>query len=251
MTANGDPCWIDLMTSDTAAARSFYGELFGWTALEPDPRFGGYFNFEKDGELVAGCMNQMPDSSTPDIWSVYLQVADAKETVAAAVAHGGQVVADAMDVDDLGTMAVLVDVGGAAIGMWQPGEHKGFGDRGIPGTPSWFELHTRAYAESLSFYKDVFGWELHTMSDEADFKYSTLGDEDPRAGVMDAASFLPEGVPSHWAIYFQVADADKTLARVQKLGGSILEPAQDTPYGRLATATDTTGARFKLQQPPA
>ena len=29
----------------------------------------------------------------------------------------------------------------------------------------------------------------------------------------------------------------------------MVDPAQDTPYGRLATATDTTGTRFRLQGP--
>ena len=248
---NGDPCWIDLMTSDTDAARSFYGELFGWTARDANPEFGGYFNFEKNGELVAGCMAKMPESTMPDVWSVYLQVADAKDTVAAAAAHGGQVIADAMDVGDLGTMAVVLDSGGAAIGMWTPGEHKGFGIRGIAGTPSWFELHTRAYADALAFYRDVFGWDLHTIEATPDFSYSTLGENDPRAGIMDASGFLPEGQPAAWSVYFQVDDVDATLALAAELGGAVLEPAQDTPYGRLATASDTTGGRFRLQQPPS
>ena len=64
----------------------------------------------------------------------------------------------AMDVMALGRMAVVVDLGGAVIGMWQPGEHRGFGFVGEPGTPSWFELHTREYEPSLAFYRAVFGW---------------------------------------------------------------------------------------------
>ncbi len=41
----GAPCWMDLSTSDTAAVRSFYTGLFGWTADEPQEEFGGYFMF--------------------------------------------------------------------------------------------------------------------------------------------------------------------------------------------------------------
>ena len=37
----------------------------------------------------------------------------------------------------------------------------------------------------------------------------------------------------------------------EELGGSIVVPAKDTPYGRLATATDPTGAEFKLVAPNA
>ncbi|MCA1691816.1 MAG: VOC family protein, partial [Actinobacteria bacterium] len=40
-------------------------------------------------------------------------------------------------------------------------------------------------------------------------------------------------------------------ARVVDLGGSMLVPAEDTPYGRLATAVDPTGAQFKLVAPNA
>jgi predicted enzyme related to lactoylglutathione lyase len=63
---------------------------------------------------------------------------------------------------------------------------------------------------------------------------------------MDASGFQPEGVPAHWSVYFGVDDTDKALARIVELGGAVVTPAEDTPYGRLATATDPTGAEFKL-----
>ena len=50
----GAPCWVDLMTSDVDAARAFYTRVFGWTAEEPNPEFGGYFSFLKDGVPVGG-----------------------------------------------------------------------------------------------------------------------------------------------------------------------------------------------------
>jgi hypothetical protein len=68
---------------------------------------------------------------------------------------------------------------------------------------------------------------------------------------MDAASFLPEGEPSHWSIYWEVDDADATVAKVKALGGSVVLDAQDTPYGRLATVADPAGAQFKLRTPPS
>ncbi len=51
-----------------------------------------------------------------------------------------------------------------------------------------------------------------------------------------------------WSIYFVVNDADTTLAAIESNGGAIVDPAEDTPYGRLATATDPTRARFKVVQ---
>jgi uncharacterized protein len=178
---------------------------------------------------------------------VYLATDDARKAVEAASGRGGQVLVAAMDVGDLGTMAVVSDPGGAAIGVWQAGLHQGFGVLGEPGTPSWFELHTRDYQAAVTFYREVFGWDTHVVSDTPEFRYTTVRQRDGWvAGVMDASGFLPVGVPAHWSVYFGVEDTDAALAKVVDLGGSILMAAEDTPYGRLAAAADPTGARFKL-----
>jgi predicted enzyme related to lactoylglutathione lyase len=244
---NGAPCWVDLFTSDPDKARAFYGELFGWTSEDAGETFGNYINFSKDGVRVAGCMRNDGQAGAPDAWSIYLATDDAKATVDAAQANGGQVIVPAMDVGDLGTMAVFTDAGGATIGAWKPGLHKGFGVFAEPGTPTWFELHTRDYDASVKFYQDVFKWDTHVASDAPEFKYTTLGEGDGQlAGIMDATAFLPEGVPAHWSIYFGTEDTDATLAKIVQLGGSVVAPAEDTPYGRLAQAADPTGALFKL-----
>jgi predicted enzyme related to lactoylglutathione lyase len=243
----GAPIWIDLFTSDPARSRAFYGDLMGWAAEEPNADFGGYFNFSKDGYLIAGGMLNDGTAGVPDGWNVYLNVADAEATVAKATAHGGGVIVPAMAVADLGTMAVITDAGGAAIGMWQPGTHKGIGLSGDPGTPAWFELHTRNYAASVQFYKDVFAWDAHTMSDTDEFRYTTLGESDSAAaGIMDSSGFLPEGVPAHWAVYIRVADTDAAVKTTVDLGGALVMPAEDTPYGRVAMVSDPTGAHFRL-----
>jgi predicted enzyme related to lactoylglutathione lyase len=243
----GAPCWVDLSTSDADASRTFYCDLFGWTTEEPSAEFGGYFNYRKDGIRVAGCMPSQPGSGMPDLWSVYLASDDARKTVDAAAASGGQALVTPMDVADLGTMAYVTDPGGAAIGVWQPGTFGGFGVLGEPGTPSWFELHTRDYDASLAFYREVFHWETNAASDTPEFRYTTQMDGDAQvAGVMDASGFLPEGVPSHWSVYFGVADTNAAVARVVELGGTIVQPAEDTPYGRLATVADPNGSVFKL-----
>jgi predicted enzyme related to lactoylglutathione lyase len=155
-----------------------------------------------------------------------------------------------MAVADLGSMAVITDAGGAAIGMWQPGAHQGFQVFGEAGTPSWFELHTRDYDASVAFYRNIFRWDTNTVSDTPEFRYTTLQhDGNPMAGIMDATAFLPEGVPNHWTVYFGTNDCDATLAKAVELGGSIVQPAEDTPYGRIAVATDSTGAIFRLVAP--
>jgi hypothetical protein len=238
------------MTSDTTRSREFYCELLGWTAEEPNQDFGGYFSFRKDGARIAGCMQSEHGQGTPNVWSVYLATDNTAKTLEAAAAHGGTVQVEAMAVGDLGTMGYVTDAGGAAVGVWQPGRHQGFGIWAEPGAPSWFELHTRDYQATVGFYRDVFGWDTHVVSDTPDFRYTTLArGEDWLAGIMDASGFLPEGAPAHWSVYFGVENADAALSMVVSLGGSVVRQAEDTPYGRLATATDPAGAQFKLVGP--
>ena len=245
----GAPCWIDLFTSDPDRSLAFYGELFGWTAETAPPEYGGYINLSKGDRRLAGAMKNDGAAGTPDVWSVYLAVDDAAATVDRAVLAVSSGRVDSMPVGALGTMAVVTDDGGAAIGMWQPGEHRGFGVKGEPDTPTWFELHTRSYDAAVKFYENVFGWDAHTASDTAELRYTTLGEgEGQEAGIMDASAFLPDGVPDHWRVYFAVADADATVAKAVELGATVIMPVTDTPYGRLAQLTDPTGAMFCLQQ---
>jgi predicted enzyme related to lactoylglutathione lyase len=239
--------WIELFTSDPAGSRAFYGELMGWTSTEPNEDFGGYFNFKSGDSLVAGAMKNDGSSGVPDLWNVYLAVEDAEATVASATAHGAGVVVPAMAVGELGSMAVITDAGGAAIGLWQPGSHKGIGVIGEPGAPAWFELHTRDYDASVQFYKDVFGWDARTMSDTPDFRYTTLGEgAGVLAGLMDSTRLLPEGVPAHWVVYLTVADTDAAVKTTAELGGTVIAPPHDTNWGRLAHVADPTGAQFRL-----
>ena len=169
-----------------------------------------------------------------------------------AEAAGAEIISPVMAVADLGTQAVLVDPTGAHLGAWQPGTFPGFTVLNEPGTPSWFELHTREHAAAVAFYTSVFHWEPTTVGDSDDFRYTTAamtGGEGDMAGIMDAGSFLPEGVPAHWSVYWEVDDPDASVALVKALGGSVVMDVMDTPYGRLATVTDPAGAQFKLRKP--
>ena len=169
--------------------------------------------FLRDGVPVAGLMATTAPSGSPDMWSVYLTTDDARATVERATAAGATVLVEPMQIDDLGTMAMLLDPAGAAVGVWQPDTFPGTGLRGEPGGPGWFETLSTDYDRSVAFYRDVFGWEVATMSDTPEFRYSTLGrDEDARAGIMDATAFLGDQ-PSRWQFYLQVDDTDATVAQ--------------------------------------
>ncbi|MEO6704095.1 MAG: VOC family protein [Jatrophihabitantaceae bacterium] len=236
------------MTADPAQAKEFYAAVFDWTYQEAPAEFGGYTNFFSDGHKVAGLVGQ-PDPNAHEMWSTYLSTDDIDASLASAADAGATVLMPATQVADLGSMAVLIDPAGAAFGLWQPAGHTGFQKYNEPNSVSWDELHTKDYQLSLAFYSKVFGWGLDPLSDTEDFRYSTgLIDGEVVAGVMDAHSYLPAEIPSHWTVYFSVADVDATCLKLVKLAGTVLEPAKDTPFGRIAEVTDPSGARFKLHQ---
>jgi uncharacterized protein len=248
--APGAPCWIDLMTSDPDRAKEFYTRLFGWTYETGDQeKYGGYIMAFSNGQPVAGLMKNDGQSGYPDVWTTYLRTEDIDAVAEAAERSGGQVFMPPMDVPEQGRMAMIGDAGGAAVGVWEFGGHTGFQVHDEAGAPVWHELHARDYERTVKFYQDVFGWKTDVMSDTPEFRYTTLGAGDnAAAGIMDAAGFLPKGVPANWQVYFGVENADAAIEAALSLGAQLIQPAEDTPFGRMATLSDPTGATFKLNE---
>ena len=51
-------------------------------------------------------------------------------------------------------------------------------------------------------------------------------------------------------VYFAVADCDAAAERVTALGGSVMQPPFDTPYGRMALVAGPQGETFSVMQLP-
>jgi predicted enzyme related to lactoylglutathione lyase len=243
----GAPCWIDLTTSDIDRAQDFYGTVFGWTFESAGAEYGGYINAAKEGHRVAGLMANRPDVEFGDNWGIYFHTADINASLAAVNAAGGSVYLDAMEVPAKGYMGLARDPSGAFFGLWQPLEHRGFEVIGEAGAPVWHQLTTRDFTAAVDFYREVLGWRTEQVSDTHEFRYKTavFGDQQ-LLGVMDGGSCLAEGVSSTWTTFFGAEDVDKTLQVIADNGGAVVRPAEDTPYGRLAAATDPTGVAFNL-----
>ena len=245
--ALGTPCWVDLFTSDPERSAAFYSVLLGWERRDLGAELGGYALLCSGGEPVAGMMRNTDASHSPDAWSTYLATDAIEETVAKAVDAGATVLAPPLPLGDLGSMAVLVDPAGAVVGLWQGREHGGFTRHGEPGSVVWDEVHSKSFGASRDFYATVFGWRYEVTGDSDDFRYLTVKvDGTEVAGLMDSARFLPDQVPSHWAVYLGVEDADASERVAVEHGATVLMSAQDTPFGRIADLLDPTGAPFKL-----
>lgn len=239
------PAWVDLGTTDTAAASRFYSTLFGWDVqVNPDPRYGGYCRVTLDGKDVVGIGPTMSPQQ-PVAWSVYIGTDDAEALGRKVEAAGGRVLMPAFDVGEQGRMAVFADPGGATISAWQPTAMQGFETEGA-NAYAWAELNAREVAASLPFYRDVFGWVLHT-TDSPDMPYTEfqLGGRSI-AGAMEMSPMAPAEMPNYWLVYFGVDDVDASTAAAVRAGGSEMVAPMDFPGGRMSMIKDPQGAIFGL-----
>jgi len=242
----GTPCWVDLGTDDLARAKTFYGTIFGWETIDGPPESGGYVMCEVGGRPVAGMGPKMGPPEMPTVWTTYLATQDADATAAKITAAGGRILAPPFDVMDVGRMSVAVDPGGAAFGIWQSGTHTGMRLANSPGAVCWNENMSRDFDANKTFYQAAFGYEYDDMSN-ADLSYATFKTTgNPLGGIGDLGTIAPPETPAHWMTYFAVSDTDEALAAVTKLGGNVMRPAWDTPYGRMAIVSDDQGAVFAL-----
>ena len=67
-------------------------------------------------------------------------------------------------------------------------------------------------------------------------------DGKPIGGCMQMDENFPPGLPTHWMVYFAVADCDATADRAKALGGTVHVEPMDIPVGRMAVIQDPGGA---------
>ena len=247
----GTFCWVDLATTDPAAAKTFYTGLFNWTA--DDRPVGGmtYTMLKLGDDEVAGLYEldaQMRDQGIPPNWFNLVSVEDAAASAEKARELGGTVLTDAFDVMDFGRLAVIQDPVGAAFGVWQPGTNIGASRVNDPGSLTWNELNTRDYATAIPFYTGLFGWSAEPMEDDGKVTYVTLKNGDRlNGGIMVHGPEVGE-MPSFWMPYFTVESTDDAVAKVNELGGVTLNGPMDLPNGRIAVVRDPQGAAFAVFQ---
>ena len=193
----------------------------------------------------------MGPPGTPSAWTTYLATDDVDATAAKIKGAGGQLLAEPMDVMSEGRTAIAMDPAGAAFGLWQGANTPGVGLANEPGSLSWNEHMSRDFGGSEDFYRSVFGYDYQDMSGDG-FKYVLpTVDGHEVGGIGEYPEGTPAGTPAAWATYFAVTDTDAAMARVTELGGRVMEPPRDSPYGQIGVVADNHGASFALITPPA
>lgn len=260
---HGVPSWLDTEQPDPEAAKSFYGELFGWSFTDVSPAGAPFYSIASlGGRDLAGLTAR---DRGPAIWNTYVAVDDADETAAAVPGGGGEVVLGPLAPGPAGRLAVVRDPAGAEFRLWQAGARPGSQVVNEPGSWNFSDLHTDR-PETAAFYAALFGWELSELGFATLVRAPGYGDHlaatvDPTirerqadvaapVGFEDAIAWLgalEPGTSPHWHVTFAVADRDETVTAATRLGAEILDVAT-TQWTRTALIDDPQGAVFTASQ---
>ena len=246
---HGVPCWVDTWQPDADAAAGFYADVLGWeVAAGPE-----YSMARLRGRDVAGLASPAPDNVAVQ-WTTYVWVDDADDAAARARDAGGSVLVEPFDALDGGRIAIVADPGGAALGVWQPGEHKGAQLVNEPGAWAMSQVLTDQTEAAKSFYAAVFGWETMDFGEGIALWRlpGFVGGEPeqpvPRDVVAVMGPLQDENVPSRWTVDFWVDDVDAAVERASAGGATVLAPPFDSPVGRSAVLADPAGAAFSISK---
>jgi uncharacterized protein len=249
----GSFCWLELATTDQAAAKSFYSSLFGWIPADMPLGPGEVYTIFRleDRDAAAGytMFPEQRSQGVPPNWMLYVSVASADEAAKAAKAAGGTVLKDAFDVGESGRMAVLQDPTGAVLSVWQPNKHPGIGIAHVDGTLCWADLSTPHPQRAGKFYSDLFGWQLMTEEEDPEHDYLHIKNGEHFIGGIPPAQFHNPKAPAHWLAYILTSNCDATAEEANQLGGQLyLPPTTVENVGRMAVVADPQGAVFALFQ---
>ena len=245
----GKYVWHDLITDDPAAARRFYGELFGWSFEATVHPNGGDYTLIRHGDGYLGGIVELPDPDGADYsrWLGYLSVADVDRAVALTREQGGRAVAGPLELGDVGRAAAIEDPQGAVVGLLRSryGDPIDTAQRGR-GDIVWNELLAADPAMAAAFYGELAGLQ-QVEEQRAGGVYRLL-----RAQNRDRAGILlrpADEVRPVWLTHFAVDDIARAVDRAEQLGGAVLvAPDPDVRDGLFAVITDPSGALLALRQ---
>jgi len=247
MYRHGEPCWADVQTPDVAAAKDFYGAVFGWRFEDlPTPDGRSYARAFLGEDLVATIapQNSRQESlGTQAQWNVYLAAEDATAIAEEAGHLGGVVQFGPEQVGDTGVMAFFAPPGGGTTGVWQPGTHAGSGRYNEPGALSWVELLTPEPQAAVGFFQQLFGHEVTEYPQDDGGTYTTL-----MVGGAEVAGIAASD-EAGWQVYFGATDVAATVRKAVAAGAEVLiEPDVSDPDvpGSTATLKDPQGGIFSL-----
>jgi len=240
--------WRDLLTDDVAAARRFYGGLFGWDFQ--DVADGRYVVITHHGTPIGGIVAaDVKVQVKVSQWVSWLSVHDVDAAAALVREAGGAVLRGPMDLDGRGRLAVVTDPQGALLVLARTADGDPPDAEAVDGGWLWTELWTKDPAASIGFYGRLVGYAPESVDLGDGRDYTVFGtDGRRRSGLVHNPL---EHVATNWLPYVRVSDVAAMVDRVTGLGGHVLlSPSADVRAGSAAIVADPTGAAFTLQKWP-
>lgn len=240
-------CWTGIMSSDPEAAAAFYASTLGWDISSHE-----FPNGDTTTMAVAGGVPRAhiraAEAGQPSHWMPYLRVDIVDAATTQAEAHGGKVLVPPTDIAP-GRFSVVQSPSGAAFALFHEADESTSNDAPAgAGGVHWTELHSTDVDGDLAWLQASFGYATGKMPiPTGTYHLLKSGDVD-MGGAMTSQM---KHVPSMWLTWIQVDDVDDTCAKVTSNGGTILSPAMEMEgIGRMAIASDPTGAVFGVITPP-
>ena len=248
----GTFCWVDLGTFDAGAAKIFYGDIFGWKAVDTPAGEGNVYTMLMLNDKPVAALYEMNEAmknmNVPSSWMSYVSVDNVDDIMAKVPGLGGEQKYEAMDVFDFGRMGMFADPEGAMLCVWQPKEHIGASFKNAPGTMCWFEHASHDSKASIPFLEKLFGWTANTQK-MGDTDYTTFKmDGEDICGLYMMPAFM-EKIPSHWLPYFMTDNIDLLIEKSTNAGAKILMPKTKVEgIGDFTVIEDPQGAVFGVLQ---
>jgi uncharacterized protein len=116
----GEASWLELMTTDWAAASKFYQDLFNWQPTDAMDmgEMGKYQMFNRGSRMLGGMMNKPKEmAQMPPNWAIYFRVPDINAAAERVKANGGRVINGPMEVPGGDWILNAVDPQGAHFSL--------------------------------------------------------------------------------------------------------------------------------------
>jgi uncharacterized protein len=242
--------WYELMTTDTAAAKTFYSKVVGWGTRDASMPGLDYCLFTIGDAPVSGLMNLPEDARrigvTPH-WVGYVGVDDVDTAAERIQQLGGAVHILPTDVPNISRFSVVADPQTATLALVKGLKHGQEEPAGLgePGRVGWRELLAADWEKAFTFYGALFGWQKASAHVGAMGTYQefSVGGE-TIGGMFTKSATLPR---PYWLYYFNIADIEEAANRVEAGGGQVLYGPTVVPGGaRIVHCTDPQGAIFAL-----